>query len=74
MDNRELFNKLLNRYNQKEALRLLNDELGLDRTQYELDRFSSCTLTKSVFIELSQEFAFFWEYINDENYKEYKIT
>lgn len=72
MNNAEILNKILKKYNQGHALKLLKDELGTERTKMEMEKFNFNTLTKSNFIHIAQEWGFFNDYISDENWEEYK--
>ena len=68
MTNEKLFNKILTEYNENEALELLKSEFGVDRLEYEMERFGFDKLTKSNFVTIAQEWCFFEDYISDENW------
>ena len=72
MTNAELLNKLLKKYSQADGLKLLKDELGPERTKFEMKKFNFKKLTKENFIEIAQEWGFFFDYISDENWEIYK--
>lgn len=71
MENKKLLNDLLNRFSATKAMELLKDELGPERTKYEMERFGFDKLNKDRFIELASEWGFFEDYINDENWEIY---